>query len=130
MGRYVLLEFDDNTAAESFVNKLTEIHQEGIGEFFTVTSILAAHSTIQAVFSKPSGLCSCAVRSEKSLHGSKFKWWVCPTCKRPKPHGAQFLPNMLDEEGIPTRDRELHLTVKWYIGEDGSVRTARSGYRP
>lgn len=129
MGRYVLLEFDDNVAADKFVESL-QMAQEGtdggVDRDFEAGMIAAAHSTVTAVFSKPGGLCKCEAQTKDSVRGKKFGWWVCPDCKRPKPRMGQVLPNMLDPEGVPTRNKEMNLSVKWLFDENGKVVTART----
>lgn len=122
MGRYVLLEFDDNEAAETFVSNLNELKADGSGDFPYLGIILCAHAKVSAVFSRPNNLCQCK-GSTTSVKGTKFGWWVCPACKKGKAGVGQPLRNMLDE-GLNNTSRVgvLSLRAEWYE-DNGKVVT-------
>lgn len=114
MPRYLLVELDDNAAADRMRAQIDAATEAGKG------------MRVVGVFSKPSTLCGCETRSEKSVRGSKFGWWLCPECRRPKAGSPQTLANMLDDEETPSKYREIFLTVRWMKDLAGKVRTARS----
>lgn len=115
MPRYLLIEFDSNDAADRMRAQINAA--EANGKNFRVVGM----------FSKTAKLCDCAVRSDKSLRGSKLGWWLCPTCHRPKPGSPQNLVNMLDDEGCPSKYREIFLSVRWVWNKaKDRVVTARS----
>lgn len=132
MGRYVLLEFEDNDAAATFIGRLEDATQEydDVSQTPDVTAMLngigaiaAAHATITAVYTKPAGLCSCKSDLDNSLRGKKFGWWVCPNCKKPKDGQGQTLRNTLNPklEGT-SRVGSPSLSVRWKF-VDGKVVT-------
>lgn len=129
MGRYILLEVNDNAAAQSILALLARKDDPTEFDPRTLSYLLGAHAEAIGLFSKPGALCKCVVPSERSIRGSKFGWWVCTTCKKPKHGSGHSLLNMLDEPGLSSRDKELVLHVKWIRGEDGTVRTALSGWQ-
>lgn len=125
MGRYVLLEFDDNIAAEKFVEMLKAAQESGERDLDVTAGIIAAaHSAVLAVFTKPQGLCSCVTDLDNSVRGKKFGWWVCPNCKRPKNRAGQTLRNLLNPGVMGTsRLGSPNLNVRWEV-KDGKVITS------
>jgi hypothetical protein len=127
VGRYVLLEFNDNIAADKFVEML-KASQEGtegpMDRDVTAGMIAGAHSEVLAVYTKPAGLCSCKSDLDNSVRGRKFGWWVCPNCKKPKSGSGQTLRNTLNPklEGT-TRVGSPSLSVRWKF-VDGKVITS------
>lgn len=113
MGRYLLLEFDDNDSADRMRAQID--NAEANGKAFRVIG----------VWGKPARLCDCAVRSESSLKGSRWGWWVCPVCRRPKAGSPQSMGNRLDHPDTPAKYREIFLALRWFL-RDGKVITARS----
>lgn len=113
MGRYLLVEFDDNDSADRMRAQIDAA--EAKGKSFRVIGLWA----------KPSKLCDCLVKSGKSIRGSKLGWYVCPTCRRPKAGSPQSMHNLLDDEGTPAKYREMFLSLRWFF-RDGRVTTARS----
>jgi hypothetical protein len=125
MGRYVLLEFDDNIAGDKFVEMLQAAQESGERELDVTAGIIAAaHSQVTAVYTKPAGLCACKSDLDNSLRGKKFGWWVCPTCKRPKNRQGQTLRNILNPKlENTTRVGSPSLSVRWEF-KDGKVVTS------
>lgn len=115
MARYLLVELDNNDSADRMRAQIDAAELAGKG------------MRVVGMFSKPAALCGCPVRSEKSVRGAKFGWWLCPECRRPKSGSPQTLANMLDDEGCPSKYRELFLSIRWIADQvTGKIRTARS----
>ena len=113
MGRYVLLEFDDNEKADLYVESL----QARIADY------PLAEPRPVAMFTKPAKLCECAEREEKSFRGQKFGWWCCPKCRRPKSRSGQNLNTIWP---IPWRKKLWRmplLHVQWKMDKHGRVVT-------
>lgn len=113
MGRYLLIEFDDNESADRLRAQIDSA--EAAGKNFRVVGM----------YSKPSLLCSCPTRPPEGVKGAKFGWWLCPECRRPVSGWHQLLKNMLDDEGTPAKYLELLLPIRWFRKGD-KVTTARS----
>lgn len=111
MARYLLVEVDNNDSADRMRAQIDNADKP---------------MRVVAMFAKPGALCECAVRSDKSVRGAKFGWWLCPECRRPKSGGSQTLRNLLDDEGTPAKYRDLFLCVRWIKDLTGKIRTARS----
>lgn len=115
MPRYLLVELDSNDSADRMRAQINAAEANGKG------------MRVIAMFSKTAKLCDCLVRSEKSVRGSKLGWWLCPSCHKPKPGSPQTLVNMLDDEGCPSKYREIMLSVRWVWNKaKDRVVTARS----
>lgn len=115
MARYLLVELDGNDSADRMRAQIDTAEAAGKG------------MRVVAMFSKPAALCGCAIRSAKSVRGAKFGWWLCPECRRPKSGAPQTLVNMLDDEGCPSKYREIFLSIRWITDQvTGKIRTARS----
>lgn len=115
MPRYLLVEIDDNAAADRMRAQIDTATEAGKG------------MRVLAVFSKPSTLCGCETRSERCVRGSKFGWWLCPECRRPKTGSPQNLKNMLDDPQTPAKYTELMLSVRWISDRvTGKILTALS----
>jgi hypothetical protein len=95
MARYVVISFDDNDEADSFVKH----------------NMLGHGSTIEAVFAKPTVFCdsnkSCFVKlgarkSHSFTRGKKYGWWVCSTCKKPNHRNSspEKLMRYIIQQGI------------------------------
>lgn len=110
MARYLLIEVDDNASAERLRAQIDNADKP---------------IRVVGMFSKATQLCECTVRSNKSVRGAKFGWRLCPECRKPKTAGSQVLYNMLDDNGCPTKYRELWIGVRW-VWRDGVVATLRS----
>lgn len=113
MGRYLLIEFDDNDSADRMRAQIDTAHANG------------KQFRVVGMFSRPSTLCDCSTRSGKSVRGAKFGWWLCTECRKPKSGSSQTLGNMLDDEGTPAKYRDLFLALRWIL-RDGKVTTAQS----
>jgi len=114
MGRYILVEVDDNATADRLRAQIDKV-----GE--------AKGMRIVGLFSKASTLCECSIRSERSVRGAKLGWWVCPQCRRPKNNSGQNLWNMLDDDYTPAKYRSLMIAVRWTRNKlTGRVDTVRS----
>lgn len=115
MPRYLLIELDSNDSADRMRAQIDAATEAGKG------------MRVIAMFSKPARLCECLVRSQKSVRGAKFGWWLCPECRRPKSGSPQTLTNMLDDEDTPAKYREIFLSIRWVWDKvTGRVITARS----
>jgi hypothetical protein len=115
MPRYLLVEVDDNASADRMRAKIDAATEAGKG------------MRVVGVFAKPSSLCGCEVRSEKSVRGAKFGWWLCPECRRPKTGAPQTLRSMLDDPETPAKYRELMLSMRWISDTvTGKILTALS----
>lgn len=88
--RFILIEVDDDTAADKLVEK-----------FSTIKS-----ARVAGIFQIPRTRCQCkgyvdighrAGNSRRLLRGSKFLWWVHDICGR-CPKGQHNLYNMLPQE--------------------------------
>lgn len=110
MARYVLIEVDENATAERLCAQITNAGKP---------------MRVVGIFSKPTKLCDCAVQSDTSVLGTRLGWRLCPECRRPKSGGSQTLWNMLDDEGTPSKYKELHIGVRW-VWRAGIVHTLRS----
>lgn len=115
MARYLLVEFDGNDSADRMRAMIDDAEAKGKG--FRVVGM----------FSKATKLCECPTRSDKSVKGSKYRWWLCPECRKPKKGAEQTLWNMLDDQDTPTKYLEMHIGVRWVWDKVlGRVKTARS----
>lgn len=86
-GRYLLIEFDDDTAASLLREQINRAAKAG--KKFRVVGL----------FARPGKTCGCAyIPGERSAdrvaRGAKLGWWVCSTCKRPR-HGNHQLKNLI-----------------------------------
>lgn len=102
MARYILVEVDDNATA----NRLrAQIDKAGEAKGMRVVGM----------FRKATQMCECPIRSEKSVLGSRFMWWLCPQCLKPKSGSHQTLRNMLDWDRLPRgiRHYTIMLSVRW-----------------
>ena len=94
MGRYIVIDFDQNEAAEAFLKDWAEGKEYFPGNL----------SRIVGIFVKPGRTCKCpdAFRinyGDKNqehgiLRGEKFGWWVCTRCGKPRKGGHQLVNQM------------------------------------
>jgi len=78
MARYVVLSFEDNADADSFLQHDNLEHVEGSWK-------------VEGLFAKPtmfcessgSGGCRTGKRFSSWFRGAKYGWWVCVGCGRP-----------------------------------------------
>lgn len=76
MARFVILEFDDNDAAESFVRHMEDNFN------IASTSVALAHADVRWVLAKPTKFCECNPEPKRAK-SSRYGWWVCTVCKKP-----------------------------------------------
>jgi hypothetical protein len=79
MAKYVLLEFEDDEEAKTFVNEVRKAAKEETRAFCRDEW---ADLRIRAVWQKPAGWCQCSHR-EGWGQTKKLGWWVCALCKLP-----------------------------------------------
>lgn len=115
MARVVLLEFEDDGAAERFVDHMS--NRNGAGAL-NQASIAIAYSSVTHVFAKPVNFCKCNLPNKTPKgtfgKGKKFGWWVHKKCGRPleRPWGTEtglrtllyYGRNLLDD--IKNRNKE------------------------
>lgn len=112
MPRYLLIEVDNNDSADRMRELIDTANKP---------------MRVVAMFAKPAALCGCEVRSDKSVRGSKFGWWLCPECRRPKSGAPQTMRNLLDHPDTPSKYLEIFVSVRWILDKvTGKIRTARS----
>jgi hypothetical protein len=92
VSRYLLIEFDDETSATSLREQINKATRSG--KLFRVVGL----------FARPGSSCQCApTRGEKIkdrfTRGSKFGWWLCTTCNKPR-LGDHQLTNILTPDQI------------------------------
>lgn len=78
MARYVLVEFDDNAAAQRFVEKVN-------GEYAAVDPQYNTRR-VRAVWGKPTRFCDCDSGTKGAnpyRRGEKSGWWLHAQCGRP-----------------------------------------------
>jgi hypothetical protein len=80
MARYVVLEFDDNNAAEQFV----AFHQMHERDEAVQALLGLALSKVVALIAKPTMFCTCtSVKKRGWVRGKKWGWYVCNQCGKP-----------------------------------------------
>lgn len=92
MARYLVIEFLDNEQADAFVQKIDE--QTKAGKRYRVVGMFSPPRIFGCQCPISSGTGSAFYRNEKAERGDKFGWWLCGTCKKPRPGGHQ-LNNLL-----------------------------------
>jgi hypothetical protein len=97
VAKYVLLAFDNDEEADAFSGMLTT---EG------------ASMTVRGVFKKPTQFCACTDYNGKSVRGKKWGWWVHIKCGKPVEGHFHAPRNLLDEEDMPSKDRNVFLNIK------------------
>src|SRR5690554_5764621 len=93
MPKYVLLEFDDDEAAEGAIMGWMSggnMHPEGFDPV-----------RVRGVYQKPTKFCDCTKTGERKpnetlVRGQKYGWYVCRVCKRPPRVMSQLLKNILE----------------------------------
>lgn len=91
-GRYLLIEFDDDAAADSLRAQISKA--TGSGKKFRVVGL----------FARPGRPCKCIISPDKRSkdmvkRGDRLGWWVCTTCGKPR-MGDHHLKNMLAPDEI------------------------------
>jgi hypothetical protein len=92
MARLVILEFEDNDAAERFTQSMN--NRLGPGSL-PQASVAMAYADVIAVFAKPTKFCECPASTKKSLSSfgksKKYGWYVHRTCGKPTARWAANL---------------------------------------
>jgi ribosomal protein L37AE/L43A len=100
VARYVVVEFDDNDEADSFVNTLGVFNPSDDGSSMRVI----------ASYMKPTQFCECPKPEEKSVRGKKYGLWVCRMCNKPHKKMWQSPRNLLaPDEKIAQRKMMFNL---------------------
>lgn len=105
MGRYIVIEFDQNDDAAEFFEQFTKRNQ--FVRQFPLTGQASGAQRIVGIFVRPGNRCECWDRDtvnhrdptkEKNAagiaRGAKFGWWVCSRCNKPR-LGSHELVNQL-----------------------------------
>lgn len=118
MARYIVVEVEDNAAAQELIDSLTEKTSDAIraGNLMRVVG----------TFVRPNRTCQCPdwqtvnyrdptkLKNEAGVErGLKFGWWVCSRCKRPRKAGHQLVNQLL-----PSDTHEMS-TEGWEFCVDG-----------
>lgn len=113
MSRYVLVEFDDNDDADSFLKEFEKGEVFWMHKDFIYKANVPMLTRIRGMFGKPTKFCDCpdvTPDADKSVQGAKWGWWLHRVCGKPKKGRWQHPKNMLDPE-TPTKFRELYLGI-------------------
>lgn len=105
MAKYVLVAFDNDEDADAFA----EMVPKSGGPLDHDNS--GTRMFVRGIFKKPTQYCKCNPQSDKSVRGAKWGWWVCAKCAKPKQKHWQSPRNLLDKEGMKSREANLVLTV-------------------
>lgn len=116
MARYVVIEFQDNEDAESFIQQLDSDNsaRRKEGEPFL--------RRVVGIFVRPGKLCDCPdwqtinAGDKNAKHGvergAKFGWWVCTRCNRPRRAGHQLNNQIVASETFEGKnDKGYEMTV-------------------
>lgn len=119
MARYVVLSFEDNEEAESFIERVSCYQHEA-----TCNCMQPDHEgehcdcdpqepvQVVSMLAQPTQFCDGNCYKEKDgrgpkfVQGQKYGWWVCTVCHKPLPHPALYRPviaygtNLLPEEVV------------------------------
>jgi len=77
---YVLLSFDDDEHAKSFVKDIIDYHPI----FNTTLSDNALpYASVRGVFKQATKFCECDNHKLGFTRGAKYGWWVCARCGYP-----------------------------------------------
>lgn len=100
MARYIVLEVDDDKVAEALVKKLAPLVSKGV--------------RLAGLFARPTRWCKCphpsGYHANQVAQGSKYGWWVCLTCKRPR-MGSHNTRNLVDMAELPLPEAEYAFRV-------------------
>lgn len=83
MAKYVLLNFEDDDAADQFVKDCTDYPDAPI---LTPVQENEVKAFVRGVWKKPTKFCDCrggGMKNRGFTRGKKFGWWVCTKCKKP-----------------------------------------------
>lgn len=107
MARYVVIEFENNDAAEKLIEQLNHASKRG------------ALYRVVGLFVKPRNICKCDGRRSTNyqraksghsgvLYGRKYGWWVCTGCNRPRQAGHQLVNQLQGDTMFPDTGKEDH----------------------
>jgi hypothetical protein len=122
MGKYVLLQFDDDEEAKAFINEVRKAQDPETRAFCRDDW---ADFNVRAVWHKPDSWCQCGTRSGWGKT-KKLGLWVCADCKLPSRAwfrgdawhnimGANLLPI---SEGAPEYRGIMHQKWPGYNPDD------------
>lgn len=124
MARWVLLAFEDDAVAKSFValvqKGVEDWHGESMEDAASAGVLAVSSSTVDGVFGKPTKFCDCSNKKSGWRRGQKHGWWIHANCGRPsKPYGTSISAvigsaiNLLKEksDGKET-DKDNHCKVE------------------
>jgi hypothetical protein len=91
-GRYLLIEFDDDAAADRLREQIDSATRKG--KKFRVVGL----------FARPGRACQCVPRKDQRAkdavqRGGRFGWWLCTTCGKPR-FGNHNLINILKPKDV------------------------------
>jgi len=92
VARYVLIEFDNDAEADSFVVTINGTDSPFIG-----TATMRAIG----VYQKPTMFCECPGVDDTSVRGAKHGWWLHRKCGKPKRGHVQHPLNKLTPDVKP-----------------------------
>lgn len=87
MARYVVLSFEDNTKAETFISDKLVLGPD-LQDLFAGT--LLGEAKVEAIFAKPTKFCECTKKRKGWFRGKKYGWWVCSNCGLPTANGGDL----------------------------------------
>lgn len=114
MARYVLIEIDDNNAADQFIVSINQGKQ-----FMTVPAnnaqdqytVVELQAKAVGLFAKPTNFCTCSVPGKRA-RGAKLGWWVCTNAGCNKAlKGSMQRPNNLLEVDKHLSQREVYIAA-------------------
>lgn len=107
MAVYVLLAFNDDAQAKTFVEDILTYPNDAI---LTPAQENDVRATVEGVYQKPTKYCECDRHAKGFTRGKNYGWWVCAQCGKPTPLwsrgdmwytaiGSDLLPNELHTNG-------------------------------
>lgn len=119
MARYIVVEIETNTHAQTVLEELDSMCLEAIRSGYLMR--------IVGVFVRPGTTCECPdwqtvnyrdPTKEKNAagvtRGEKFGWWVCSRCGKPRKASHQLVNQLL-----PSQTREISDVKGWEVTVDG-----------
>lgn len=112
MAKYVLLTFDEDDAADQFVEAAQKHDlRRLVGDYIEEAEWVDC--TVRAVYKKPTKFCTgtdkpeCRGHKKGFTRGTKYGWWVCAACGKPTQawgdgehwyatHGKNLLPKTVE----------------------------------
>jgi hypothetical protein len=121
MAVYVLLSFEDDAQAKTFVKDMVEYPDS---QLLTPVQENYVSAKVCGVWKRPTLFCQCT-KSYGWKKGTKYGWWVCDHCGKPsrmKAHsstewelalGTNLLPPEVCPEPFNKRLRDWRSPVEW-----------------